>query len=168
MLTFKKMSGPFLAGNKHSCLSKLIPGFLFLVFLMDSQNPIFAQQKNLGMYNQSDSKTYFLTTNQDHHIPFVLREIGPGFSTTLRYSYSINGGQATRQEASLDHNHAASCVNAVGLSTYRIEFQTPVRFEQAGVYQLKIWIDSVDSAPDAMHANDTLIRNVSSPKNSTD
>lgn len=158
-LYFKKMSGPLFANIKHSWVSKLIQRFLFLVCITDPQNLIFAQQKNLWMYNQSDSKTYFLATGQDHHIPFALREIGPGFSSTLRYSYSINGGQAIRQEASLDHNYASSCVNAVGLSTYRIEFQTPVRFEQAGIYKLKIWIDSVDSAPDANHTNDTLIRN---------
>jgi len=152
------MSGLIFVNFKHSSATLLIRGFLFLIFIAGPLNPIFAQQKNLGMFNQMDSKTYFLATGQDHHIPFALREIGPGFSSALRYSYSINGGPAVRQVASLNHNQAASCVNAVGLSMYRVEFQTPVRFEQSGIYKLKIWIDSVDSAPDANHTNDTLIR----------
>lgn len=118
-----------------------------------------AQNANLAMYNAKDPETYYLSTNKNYTIPFAMVDKGTSFSSKVKYSYAINNGTPVHQQVTVDHNHASNAINALGLSSYRVAFTTPVSFSSPGTYTLKVWIDSIDGFTDANHSNDTLVRN---------
>lgn len=128
---------------------------LFLSVLKMAQG----QSRNMAMYNQADTKTYYLQTNTPYKIPFVVVEKGPIYTSKLKYSYSVNGGDTVSTTVTLDKSHPTSCVNNFNLSSYRVEFSVPLVLPSEGSYRLKIWIDSLDGLVDINHSNDTLVRN---------
>ncbi|HPI10252.1 MAG TPA: T9SS type A sorting domain-containing protein [Catalimonadaceae bacterium] len=118
-----------------------------------------SQSRNMAMYNPTDPKTYYLKTNTPYNIPFVVVEKGPVYSSTMKYSYSVNGGDPVSASVSFDQGHPTSCVNNFNLSSYRVEFAVPLILSAEGSYRLKIWIDSLDGLVDINHSNDTMVRN---------
>jgi hypothetical protein len=139
-----------------------IPDMRFLLisfWFLASLSAAFGQSRNMAMYNAADSKTYYLQTNTSYKIPFVVVEKGPVYSSSMKYSYSVNGGEPVSATVSFDQAHPVSCVNNFNLSSYRVEFSTPLMLPTEGSYRLKIWIDSLDGLVDINHSNDTLVRN---------
>jgi len=133
--------------------------FLLISFwLLASIPAVFGQFRNMAMYNQADPKTYYPQTNTPYHIPFVVIEKGPNYTSTLKYSYSVNGGEPVSMTVSFDQGHPTSCVHNINLSTYRVEFSVPLILNSEGSHRLKIWIDSLDGNVDSNHSNDTLVR----------
>lgn len=128
--------------------------FFFSSLLLKSN----AQNSNLAMYDPNPADKFYLSTGINYHLPFFMKDMGPQFSHAVKYSYSVNGGVAVNQAGSVDHNNTDNCVNAIGLSGYRIAFTTPVNFATAGTYKIKVWIDSIDGYADINHSNDTLVR----------
>lgn len=129
---------------------------LSMVFSLLTSAAVLSQH-NLAMYNANDATVYYLAKGT-YSIPFFVTDMGPQFSSQVAYAYSVNNGPAVKQYATVDHNDASNCVNAITKSGYRISFMTPVNFLNVGTYALKVWIDSIDGTPDAVHSNDTLTR----------
>jgi Secretion system C-terminal sorting domain len=117
-------------------------------------------QRNVAMYNANDAKTYYFNANTNYYIPFYVTDIGPTFCYKIKYSYRINNGTPVQEVAMVDHNKNWNCVNAPGLSKYRIALKTPLQFANNTTYTLTIWIDSLDGVADANHSNDTLRKNI--------
>lgn len=134
---------------------KLLSSFLFCSIFVTQG---IAQNSNLAMYDPNPTDRFYLSTGTNYFMPFFIKDMGPQFSHAVKYSYSVNGGTAVKQSASVDHNNTDNCVNAIGLSGYRIAFTTPLNFSTPGTYKIKVWIDSIDGFVDINHSNDTLVR----------
>ena len=118
------------------------------------------------MYSPTVTYTTYFSTQTDYRYPFYVKESGTQFSSSVKYSYSINNGTAVHQSATVNHNGGnINCVNAMGLSMYRIALKAPLHFNTPGKYTLKIWIDSIDGTPFTIV--DTLVRKIKALDNLT-
>lgn len=139
----------------------ILSGFLCVLLSMTAEG----QNANLAMYKATDQTTYYLSTNKNYYVPFFIKDMGPSFSSKVKYAYSINNGPIVKESTIVDHNDASNCVNGVGYSGYRVTLKSPVFCSSPGLYTLKIWIDSIDGFSDINHSNDTLWRNFKAMNN---
>jgi Outer membrane protein Omp28/Secretion system C-terminal sorting domain len=128
-----------------------------LVFIHITLN---AQTNSLAMYNASDATIFYLSTNTTYQIPLVTIDQGPLLmKDSIQYSYTINNNAPMHKTYYKQGYDYINCVTAPNLSAYRLLTDSNILFATPGLYTFKCWIRTIDGQLDAIHSNDTLVRN---------